>query len=353
MKPNATVALPHPLVDASGPGWAASISTSKRAILSSGREALFVDAVKAGTRVIIVTASRGRISFPLYQLLSLVGGVWLTRDDIGQLRHAVSGAPVLDFEDALHNDPDRVEPELGPPALRTPIIATVPWLQFTVVVHHPARDETRLGGATENLVEAITGKPPTTWGTTEPTLVAWDRARLTALARVRMPRDSRVYVNGAGGGIRYSGSIRASRSEIGVAEETRLIFALPVKREQAVLDRTASLCARLAEYQQVLMATAWSMRGAPDATILPYWPTAPQPVAAVVGARAVRSLGITAEEFASRHDAQVVGNPRTPSLVFDFADEALRWSRFSAAFDDIGSAEIIAILTPPGIRHAS
>ena len=54
-----------------------------------------------------------------------------------------------------------------------------------------------------------------------------------------------------------------------------------------------------------------------------------------------------------QHDAQVVGNPRTPSLVFDFADEALRWSRFSAAFDDIGSAEIIAILTPPGLRHAS
>lgn len=366
LTPTETVVLPHPLVDASGPGWAASFSHAELTVLSSGREAFFVDAANYGTRTIIVTPAGGRITVALQQLISLVGGVWLTFDppdlgaklpeisgsgfSCGQLRHAVSGAPVASLEDALVPAPGAVS------ILRSPRASTVPWLQFTIAVHHPARAEISLGGAAEHLVEAITGSAPTAWGTIEPATVGWDRSRLTALARARMPRDSRVYLAGGdsarSGGRRFSGSIRATRTAIGLTEETRLVFALPENSELAITGAVSEVLADLAGYQQLLFGTAWVMRGAADASILPYWPTNPQPSAAVIGARAIRSLGLNNHTFAARHDARLVGNPRIPSLVVDFSDERTRFDRFARAFDDIGSAEIAAALTPPGVSRA-
>lgn len=361
MEPKRTVSLPHPIVDESGPGWVASYSSAPLVGLSSGREALFVDATRAGTRVVIVTAPTSRISFALYQLLTVLGGVWLTRDGAGVLRHAVGGEVVRSYASLVEPDYEPLSGEtlderLGGIAERVEPDDLRPWLQFTVAVHHPARAETSLGGAMQTLVESVTGEAPAAWGTSEPVTVPWDRSRLTALSRARMPQDSRVYVNGTAVNgtardIRYSGSIRSFRSDIGVTEETRIVFSFP--GDASPIDSAADLCTRLAEREQVLMATAWSMRGGVDATIPPYWPTSPQPLAAVIGARAVRSMELDTGLWELEHNARVTGNRRTPSLVIDFGADDVRWRRFAGAFDTVGAETLAAVLTPPSLSPRS
>jgi hypothetical protein len=345
--------LPHPLADASGPGWIATVSTAPVVGLTSGRQALLTDATRAGVRVVVVTHDDARLSWALYQALRLVAGAWLVRDADGHLRHAIGGARVASYDEALL-DPltDPVDRAAGVTApadelalLPQPAVETTrPWLQFSVAVHHTARAEALTGTTTEALVTAIAGVAPTVWGTSEPPATAWDRGRITALARARMPRDSRVHVAGsAPDGTVWTGTIRIARSETGLTEETRLLFALP--EATGVDDATRASSALRSLSEQHLL-------GAADATITPYRPTTPQPLAAVVGARAVRRLGLDAASFAAEHGGTTTGNARTPSLVVPFGADATRWQRFAAALDAIGPGVVADALVPPAVRRA-
>jgi hypothetical protein len=355
--PKRVVSLPHPIIDESGHDWVASRSTASVVGLTSGREALLVDCARAGVRLILVTQPGAKVTFALYQLLTALNGVWLTRESDGLLRHAVGGEVVDKLSRVMEPGYVPASP-VAPEELLNSLSARVspaelsPWLQFTVAVHHPARMETSLGGVAQSLVESVTGSAPVAWGTSEPVSIPWDRDRLTALARVRMPRDSRVFLNGGKDGVRYSGSMRIFRSDIGVTEETRLIFASD-DASAPLMHNAAAYCERIAAREQVLIATAWAMRGAPDATILPYWPTTPQPVAAVLGARAVRSMDLDTEEFELGHHATVIGNRRTPALVVDFGGDDVRWQRFAQVVHTLGPENLAVFTRPPMVRHAS
>ncbi|NQW87584.1 MULTISPECIES: DUF6177 family protein [unclassified Frigoribacterium] len=362
MSDSRATTLPHPLADASGPGWIATISTAPVVGLTSGRQALLTDATRSGVRVVVVTHDDARLSWALYQALRLVAGAWLVRDADGHLRHAVGGARVASYDEALLDplgDPVDGSARATAPAdefalLPQPAVETTrPWLQFSVAVHHAARAEALTGTTTEALVTAVAGVAPTVWGTSEPPATVWDRGRITALARARMPRDSRVHVAGsAPDGTVWTGTIRIARSETGLTEETRLLFALPEATGVDDATRASSALRSLSEKQQVLLATAWSLRGAADATITPYRPTTPQPLAAVVGARAVRRLGLDAASFAAEHGGTTTGNARTPSLVVPFGADATRWQRFAAALDAIGPGVVADALLPPAVRRA-
>lgn len=361
MAPRGVVALPHPLVDASGAGWVATESTAPVVGLTSGREALLVDATRAGTRVVLVTAADARITVPLYQALRSLAGAWVVRAADG-LRHGVGGALLARVEDALAHpldDPAEIARAASAPdddlvsAVREQQAPPVPWLQWNVVVHHAARAEALLGATTEALVAPLADPTTTVWGTAEPESVAWDRPRLTALARARSPRDTRLLV--AGGGqeaVAWSGTVRVARSDTGIVEETRLVAALPGRGGEVDAERASSALVRLAGRQQVLFATAWSSVGAADATITPFRPTAPEPVAAVVGARAVRSLPVDAVRFADEQGGVLVGPPRTPSLVVAFGADETRWRRFGEALGALGADAVRDALVPEGVRRA-
>jgi len=351
------VSLPHPLIDASGPGWAATHTRVPVVGLNSGRSALLTDATRANVRVLVVTPPTSRLTYPLFHLLRLLGGVWLTRDDEGRLRHAVSGQELPDYAAAVDpraalgslDEPQEsveVDPEVLP--LRLPPERLSAWVQVTVAVHHPAREETLLGATAEALVDALAGTSPTAWGTGEPVTASWDRTGITGLARARVPLDTRVYLSGAGDRP-YSGFVRAARTDIGVTEETRLVVAVPDAVAAEGADVTGRLLSRLAERQQVLMATAWASRGAADATIAPYWPSLPQPLAAVVGARAVRSMELDLGRLETDHGATRVGNRRVPSLALTFGPEDVRWNRFAAALRAAGPAKLLGALHPPSL----
>ncbi|MET0590298.1 MAG: DUF6177 family protein [Naasia sp.] len=347
------VSLPHPLVDSSGPGWAVHSTTAPIVSLSAGRSALLVDATRAGTRVVMVTPPASRMTFPLFHLLHRLGGAWLTRDADGVLRHAVGGGEVPDEAWAIdprrRDEADPVAEDLSALPGRLPADALRPWLQLSVVVGHRARLETRLGGTLSAITEELLGRFPTSWGGTEPATSRWDRDAITGLARSRMPEDFRVNVAGSADAP-FSAIVRAARADTGVTEETRLVVPRPPgtdSEHELVVD----LFAKLADRSDVLMATAWTMRGPADATIAPYWPSTPQPLAAVIGARAVRAMGVTPETFSDELDALRVGNRRAPALVVGFGGDEVRWSRFRSAVRGIGPDALNEVLLPAGLAR--
>jgi hypothetical protein len=100
----------------------------------------------------------------------------------------------------------------------------------------------------------------------------------------------------------------------------------------------------LARRQRVLLGTAWRSAGHPDATLAADQIGMPVPLGAVVGAAAVRDLGM--DPSALPPGATVVGPPRVPSLVLDFtppqpgltggADVEGRWRRLAELGNALG-----------------
>ncbi|ROS49464.1 DUF6177 family protein [Frigoribacterium sp. PhB24] len=368
-----SVKLLHPLLDTHGPGWVESRSSKPVVGVSSGLSALFVDCAEFGTRVALVTGPESRLTYSLFHLLDVLGGVWLTRASDGSLRRAVTLEPLRSpahglgvTEDGYPLPRDEAPSAVRLDAGRSVDPDAVPWTQLAVVTHHRARAEARLGGTLERLVEALAPGTRTLWGTTEPATAIWDRDFFTAAARSRMPSETRFHVAGGdASGPRYRGWVRVSRSDDGVVEETRIVVTGAVA-PGVVADALADVAGR----QQVLLATAWSMSGRADATVSAHDRVAPQPVAAVIGARSVRGMHLDVEGLVRRVGGRVLGSSRTPSVLVSFdegpagdagagagADDgaaaAARWQRFADAVDVVGADEILAAMTPPGVRRAS
>jgi hypothetical protein len=96
----------------------------------------------------------------------------------------------------------------------------------------------------------------------------------------------------------------------------------------------------------------------------------------VVGARSVRGMQLDVEGLVRRVGGRVLGSSRTPSVLVSFdegpagdaaagagagagagsaegAAAAARWHRFADAVEVVGADEILAAMTPPGVRRAS
>ncbi|MGY3262147.1 DUF6177 family protein [Frigoribacterium sp. 2355] len=372
-----TVSLLHPMLDTHGPGWVESRSSKPVVGVSSGLSALFVDCAGPGTRVALVTDPASRLTYSLFHLLDVLGGVWLTRASDGSLRRAVTLEPVRSpahglgvTEDGYPLPQDEAPSSVRLDEGRTVDPDAVPWTQLAVVTHHRARAEARLGGTLERLVEALAPGTRTLWGTTEPATTVWDRDFFTAAARSRMPSETRFHVAGGdASGPRYRGWVRIARSDDGVIEETRIVVTGAVA-PGVVADALADVAGR----QQVLLATAWSMSGRADGTVSAHDRVAPQPLAAVVGARSVRGMQLDVEGLVRRVGGRVLGSSRTPSVLVSFdegpagdaevgagagagavdgAAAAARWHRFADAVEVVGADEILAAMTPPGVHRAS
>ena len=355
------VGFPHPLIDESGAWWATTVSRAPTVGLNSGRSAFFVDCIDAFVRPIVVTTPGARLTMPLFHALQLARGAWICRDSDGSLRDGGTGASVLSFASLVDGSLVGGEIEYGLARVgsadsgHTAWVDSA-WVQVSMSVHHPARDETTIGVGLERLATALSPHCELAWSSAEPMSVAWDRTAITGLARERMPRDTRLVVAGSGPHP-FSGTLRISRSDIGVTEETRAIFAVDddVALSSEIIWR---MLADIADRQQVLIATAWAMRGPADVTIPAFRPMIPQPVAAVIGARAVRTLGLDADYWQSHHGATQVGNVRAPSLAVGFGAESDRWARFAMALQAIGDEGLTSAMLPVGRRargvdHAS
>ena len=309
------VTLAHPLGDAVGAGFVVHETDAAVVECSSERTGLLLEARRAGLVVVLLTPGSSRLTAAMSAMLRRTASSWVVRD--GDRYRAAGSDVVADDVATAMLAPQRVT--------RTAAIAPggVPWAEASVSVHHPASDAATLGRTAELLLAGLADVGPTAWGTVEPTTLPWSLAAVTAFARSRAPRPTRlVAVAPTSGGI-ASVQLRIERSATGVTEETRLV--LPRAVEAGALstdDGVPTVLADLARRQRVLLGTAWRTSGHPDATVSAHQLPLPVPLGAVVGAAAVRDLGIDPQTLPA--GVQAVGPARVPSLALDFTPEGVR-----------------------------
>lgn len=330
----------HPLVDVVGDGFVASRSAAPVLGLTEGRMGLLVEAARASMRVLIVTPPHARLTLALTQYLQQLNGQWVVENADGALRMAATGRVISHLAAAFDTSAFDTSPDVAQISadFAAPVSGGVPWLQFTVSVHHAARDETLLGRSIDIIAQQLGGEPPSGWGTHEPAGIHWNRENVTRFVRGRMPRDTRLFVSG-GTDVPFSATLHVFRSSIGVTEESKTLIALPGGRAaaDAVIARVPEVLAEIAGSQQVLFAMAYEQHGAADATFSAVQAPPLTPLAAVVGARAIRDLAIDTAAFQESYGARRVGSPRVPSLVIPFdGDAPTRWERFAAGIGVIG-----------------
>lgn len=305
----------HPLVDAVGDGFVASYASAPIVALTEGRTGLLIDAARGGRKVILVTPASSRLTIAMLQMLQLSGGEWVVQLADGSLRTGTTGRILTELEGAfdagLEIDLDFLKPDE----------TSVPWLQFSVSVEHPPTALTRLGST----VELLAGKPAG-WGVNEPTGLHWNPDNVTRFVRGRMPSQTRVFANGP----LMSASIRVSRSQRGVFEESK-IFVTPIDDSELV-ERVTTLFERLALAERVRFGMAYSQRGRADLTVASGVASPLNPLAAVLGPRAVRDAQVPLDELAAAFSARSVGSSRIQSLVVPLTG----WDAFQRASRLVG-----------------
>ncbi|MBT1545419.1 DUF6177 family protein [Curtobacterium aurantiacum] len=333
------VTLAHPLVDAVGPGFVVSETDAAIVSLSSARMGLVLETRAADLAFVLLTPPTSRVTPAMLAMLRRTSSAWVVRE--GDRYRAAGSTEVVDDVATAMLAPQASErtTRLGPDE--------VPWVELIVSVHHPATEQAGIGRTAELLLEGLAGSAPTAWGTVEPATLAWSVGAVTDFARGRAPRPTRlVAVTPVDGGF-AAVQLRIERSATGVTEETRLALprpgptppvpgrrasggpAVPVGRGTVPVPGNESppvdgpvvdVLADLARRQRVLLATAWRSAGHADATLAARQRGMPVPLGAVVGAAAVRDLGVDAGSLPV--GATPVGPPRVPSLLLDFSPPA-------------------------------
>ncbi|MEV5825868.1 DUF6177 family protein [Spirillospora sp. NPDC052242] len=173
-----------------------------------------VDAIATADRPAfhLLTPHDSRITPPLRTALGGTGARWVVREpgDAGYY-DGLTGEP-LDWDGSMFVPVPGAPPAAYEAAERTDGHHLV--LEVSVV--HRATAALELGRIAETIGEILAGGVPLCWGTSEPALWAWDRARLTDLCRHRAPRGTFVVIVGPGLG--FIGTQRVTRTASGVKE---------------------------------------------------------------------------------------------------------------------------------------
>lgn len=323
----------HPLVDRVGKAWVESHTDASLIGLTQGRAHLLAQ----GVPVVFVAQPGAHISFALLARLRLTGSDWVIEQSDGRLwsptRGFACGSPGDVFRAGLASVPDTE---------RSRSRAAV---QLTVSVHHRAATETRLGGCVEELALALTGAPPTSWGSSEPTTLRFDRAALTFAARSVAPRSSRFIVHGS----EFAALIHVFRTSSGITEETRFLWSPLVD-----LSAVSQSLRRVATVQRVAFASAFAAIASENATIPPEFAPPPSPVAMVLGPHLARQLQVDAATLNSIVPVEMVGARGARSFVLAFEGErAAAWTALQRTGLAIGAHAIDGVISTEGQRRAS
>lgn len=324
------VTIAHPLVDAVGPGFVVHETDAAVVELSSERTGLLLEAQRAGAVAVLLTRPDARSTVALTTMLRRTAATWVVREGA---RYRAAGSDVVadDVATAM----------LAPQATRrsaAPADGEVLQTEVLVSVHHPATTAATIGRTAEVLLAGLAGSAPAVWGTVEPATLSWSVGAVTAFARERAPRPTRLVAVAEVDGGTAAVQVRVERSATGLTEETRL--TLP----GADASRVVPTLVELARRQRVLLGTAWRTTGHPDATVAARQLAVPVPLGAVVGAAAVRDLRVDPTTLPA--GVAVVGPVRVPTLVLDTAPETpaaslgvdaeARWRRLAQLGDALG-----------------
>ncbi|MET0735628.1 MAG: DUF6177 family protein [Microbacterium sp.] len=343
-----TPVIDHPLLDGAGPGWAATETRADVVALTVGMSDFLHRVVTGGDRPIVVSGEHARMTQPLAEALSGVGGHWVIRTADAGCYDARTGAPLAEPADVLEL---RRRPTTGGvhDAFVRAAVAARLQLVVTVSTRHRVSRPVRLGGVLEGASETFAGAAPTAWGPTEPLVAPWDRDDLTERSRRRMPIDSR-WAAVAAGARPLVGTMQIGRTSEGLEETTRVWVDVAGPGDDAAdgigLEGRRFL-SRAAEIGMPLLGVAFAAIGAPDLTRRSTATPQPEPLALLIGPPGVRALDLDARDWADRTGAAIVGSPRLPGVLIPLGSvDGGGWQRLAdvlGSFDSGRVAELLAV----------
>jgi hypothetical protein len=305
---------------------------------------LVTRAAEADRRILLVSDERSRLTDAFRDVLAQSGGRWAVRTASGALRDGITGRALSSLDEVFGPEAGRLDPAYAD--LEMP-----DQTQFVVSasVRHRADDQTRLGRPAELFAGLSGASTPAGWGTHEPVEELWNKDALTAYARSRMPDDTRVVVVGRPDHP-FTGSITARRTERGIEEIVAGLVGVgePGSLETArAFDAAPSILRDLCLSALPLAASIFARVGRRDLMTRPFLRQDPEPVAFLIGAPAVRALGLDAAEYVARFGALVAGRPRIPALVFPLRQSPLKqgdtgWEQATEIVEAIGPEALAA-----------
>lgn len=341
-----TTSIDHPLLDGRGPGWVATETRADVVALTVGMSDFLHRVVATGEHPIVVSAEFSRMTQPLAEALSAVGGHWVVRTADDGCFDARNGVRL-----------DRPEAVLASPALSQagvhlafvrPAIATRLQLVATVSTRHRVTRPVRLGGVLEAASEAFADAAPAAWGPTEPLVASWDRDDLTERTRRRMPLDSR-WAAVTPGEHPFVGTLQVARTTEGLEETTRVwadVAGSGEPRIEGIAQEARAFLASAAGIGMPLLGVAFAAIGSPDLARRAVAAPPPEPLALLIGPPGVRASGVDPKRWAADFGAAVVGSPRLPGVLVALGSAAGGgWQRLGEVLGTLDPARVAELLT--------
>ncbi|WP_424467612.1 DUF6177 family protein [Pseudoclavibacter helvolus] len=339
--------------DGAGGGYTVYWASAERVTLSRPLQRFLIDAQFARLRPILVTTDQAHVSSFVADAFQAAGGYWAVSAD-GAMFDAFRGTRIRSFGDFWMPRPGReAEPH---PTLSVERARTAPSFVFDVYVRDRADDRTLVGGVADQLVTGLGGAGLARWGLVEPLALPWSHAAITESMRRQMPVTERHYAAGDDGS---AVSLAVSRTKAGILEHVRGVVPIrdaalaPLAHTPggslAAHPRVLDTLRELAERNRVsvaLLSTGEVEQRDGSFGRLPGVRRPEQPLAVLLGARAVRDLGVDVDALAEQHDITTVGLRRAPALIVRLSGDDPLWYQlraFATALDQERLASALAV----------
>ena len=331
--------LLHPVADEWTEEYTVYVASSRSVLLTSPLAAFIDHASTEGLRPVLMTSPDAELSSFVSLAMRRAGGFWAVQDAEGYTYDALSGYQIFGFDD-LWAQVDTSRDRLESFSAWSPRPHGV--LMFDAYVHQRAATETVLGRLGAEAVTALGGAAVDVWGMEEPLTDPWNVSQVTELARRSMPVSPTMRARAADGSFV---DIAAGRTPRGILEHAQ--GGVPVGsflgHTPKLIDRAASMLTMLT--QRFVPTVAFvSIAEFDDGTVQRASAKRPEaPLAALLGARAVRDLDVDFDALARSHDVLQLGRRRNPSLLvrFSLPNRGL-WEQLLAFGYDLGAERVAA-----------
>jgi hypothetical protein len=326
-----------------GPTWVATEARTPVIELNQSLIDLTVQSSATGARVAIVSGERSRMTEPLRDLLTSLGGRWVVCADDGGIFDGLSGRILSTSRTIFEPDPDVPVH----PAFTTPGPASQAQLIVSWSLRINPKPGLVVGASVETFLSALGTSRPTGWGPYEPVDHEWNPSQLTEFIGLRLPQPTRLVIT-ASDETPAVFTMTIQQTAHGLEElVTGLIsigaWADPASRERA--DRAASALAGFCQRGMPLFGLVLVRDGPADLTWAPRQPAGPLPVAMLIGPPAVRHLELDPGQFHDQFGAIVAGRPKLPGLVFPLRpDSPAAASRWADILRAIGVEKLASVL---------
>ena len=342
---NRMVAAGHPLVDAIDGRIACVQSRALNVTLSETLADFLVWAEASRLRPMLLTRREATLSFAARYHLEAVGGVWAIETDDG-FTDTRDGRVFSSFGD-FERDSNWVPGVL--PAVPPEVLHAV----FSLTVHHPPTEDTRLGDIAELLAAKLTGQPLVAWGAHEPAMLHWSVEDFTASVRAGMPDESRRFIVGASGAFQAVSYVRRTRT--GIEETVSGIAAIgPVNASRHELGAfAADALDAIAFHVSMPIVGAISVQpGRRDLTSAATIVAPAAPIAVLIGPRATRVMGLDFKNLAGKFEVKAAGRPRLPAAIVEFTGtETSTWMQAIEFAEAIGVDALARAVEGPSLRN--